>query len=146
MHEFVAQVGEVSVNRYTEKANIKAAERRRVLAEVNQLAVNIGRCERTIASVMADLNMVNAKYQGTRNTHEEVEFLKVLLDCAKRKLAWEKQIASLKKRAPALLESMTGIMNDHDHPPTEELKAEMLRALQLIQSALGRLQALETSA
>ncbi len=94
---------------------------------------------------MADLNEVNAKNQGTRNTREEVEFLKVLLDCAKRKLAWEKQISSLKKRAPALLESMTGIMNDHDHPPTEELKAEMLHALQLIQSALARLQALETT-
>ena len=107
------------MNRYTEKANIKAAERRRVLAEVNQLAVNIGRSERTIASVMADLNMVNAKYQGTRNTREEVEFLKVLLDCAKRKLAWEKQISSLKKRAPALLESMTGIMNDQSGPSAE---------------------------
>src|SRR5581483_1734957 len=133
-------------NRYTEKANIKAAERRRVLAEVNQLAVNIGRCERTIAAVLADLNVVNAKYQGTRNTREEVEFLKVLLDCAKRKLVWEKQISSLKKRAPALLESMTGILNDSDHPPTEELKSEMLHSLQLIQSALQRLQVLETSA
>ncbi len=95
---------------------------------------------------MTDLNAINAKYQGTRNTREEVEFLEVLLDCAKKKLAWEKQISSLKKRAPALLESMTGIMNDPDHPPGDELKSEILRSLQAIQSALGRLQALETSA
>ena len=145
LREFVAQVNEVSVNRYAQKAHVKAAERQRVLAEVNHLARDIGRCERTIASVLADLNLVNAKYQGTRNTREEVEFLKVLLDCAKRKLAWEKQIASLKRRAPALLESMAKVMNDRDFPPTEELKTEMLHALHLVQSALERLQALETA-
>ncbi len=136
----------MSVNRYTEAANIKAAERRRVVNEVNQLAASIARCEKTISSVMADLNTVNTKYQGTRNTREEVEFLKVLLDCAKRKLAWEKQIASLKKRAPALVEAMTKIMSDKEHPPSEELQSEMLRSLQAIQSALQRLQAVEADA
>ena len=134
------------MNRYTEKAQIKAAERRRVLAEVDQLAVDIGRCERTIAAVMTDLTTVNAKYQGTRDTREEIEFLKVLLECAKKKLAWEKQIASLKKRAPALLEKMSEIMNDRDHPPSEELKTELLRALQSVQGALERLSASETGA
>jgi hypothetical protein len=138
------QPAAVSSNGYTQRGHIKAAERQRVLAEVNQLAADIGRCERTIASVMADLNEVNAKYQGTRNTREEIEFLKVLLECAKKKLAWEKQIASLKKRAPALLETMTGIMGDTDHPPTEELKSEMLHALQMVQGALERLSASET--
>ena len=136
---------DMSVDRYTQRAHIKSAERRRILAEVNQLAADIARCELTIGSVMSDLNSVNAKYQGTRTTREEVEFLKVLLDCAKRKLAWEKQIASLKKRAPALLESMTKIMNDTDHPPSEELKIEVLRSLQSVQGALQRLQAVETS-
>ena len=142
----MVQLVPVSVNRYTEKAQIKAAERRRVLAEVDQLAADIGRCERTIAAVMTDLTTVNAKYQGTRNTREEIEFLKVLLECAKKKLAWEKQIASLKKRAPTLLEKMSGIMNDHDHPPTDELKTELLRALQSVQGALERLSASETGA
>ena len=133
------------MDRYTQKAHIKAAERRRILTEVNQLAVDIERCEKTIASVMANLEAVNSKYRGPRTTREEVEFLKVLLDCAKRKLAWEKQIASLKRRAPALLESMMKIMNDTDHPPTDELKTEMLQALQSVQAALQRLQAVETT-
>ena len=131
----------MSVNRYHEAANIKAAERRRVLAEVSQLAESIARCEKTIESVMTDLKIINTKYQGTRTTREEVEFLQVLLDCAKRKLAWEKQIASLKKRAPALVTALTNIMSDKDHPPSEELQSQMLRTLQLIQSALQRLQA-----
>jgi hypothetical protein len=135
----------MAVDRYTQKAHLKAAERRRILVEVNQLATDIARCERTIGSVMTELNSVNAKYQGPRTTREEVEFLKVLLDCAKRKLAWEKQIASLKRRAPALLEHMTKIINDTDLPPSDELKMEMLQALQSIQAALQRLQAVETS-
>ncbi len=141
----MVQLGRVPVNRYTEKAQIKAVERRRLLAEMDQLAADIARCERTIASVMADLTAVNAKYQGTRNTREEIEFLKVLLECAKKKLAWEKQIASLKRRAPALLEKMSGVMTDRDLPPTDELKNEMLKALQLVQGALERLSAAETA-
>jgi hypothetical protein len=135
----------MTVDRYTQRAHVKAAERRRILVEVNQLATDIARCERMIGSVLTELNSVNAKYQGPRTTRDEVQFLKVLLDCAKRKLAWEKQIASLKRRAPAVLDNMTKIMNDTDHPPTDELKTEMLQALQSIQAALERLQAVETS-
>ncbi len=135
----------MSLNRYAQQANIKAVERRRVLAEMNQLATDIARCERTITSVMTELTAVNAKYGGTRNTREEVEYLKVLLDCAKKKLSWEKQMGSLKKRAPAVLEDMTRIMNDTDHPPGEELKGEMLQALQAVQGALERLHATEKS-
>jgi hypothetical protein len=133
----------MSADRYTETAHIKAAERRRVLAELKQLAVDIGRCQETITSVMAELSLTNAKYQGERSTRQEVDYLTILLACAKRKLAWEKQIASLQKRAPALLESMAGIMNDRDHPATEELKAEMLQTLQSVQGAMERLQKLD---
>ena len=132
------------MDRYAEKAHIKAAERRRAVADLNQLATDIARCEKTITSVMADLKNINEKYQGTRSTRQEIEFLKVLLDCAKRKLAWEKQIASLKRRAPGLLENMSRTMNDSEFPPPDDLKADMLRALQLVQGAIQRLQALDT--
>src|SRR5665213_1737103 len=121
----------MSAERYIQLGHVRAAERQKILADLNQLAVDIERCETTIGVVMADLNSVNVKYQGPRTTRQDVEYLTVLLDCAKRKLAWEKQIASLQKRAPALLESMAAIMNDRDHPPTEELKTEMLRSLQI---------------
>jgi len=128
---------------YSQTAQIKAADRRRSLAALKQLAVDIGRCQETIASVLVELNSVNAKHQGPRSTRQEVQYLTVLLSCAKRKLAWEKQIASLQKRAPALLEEMTAVMNDTDFPPTEELKADMLNSLQSVREALERLQAAE---
>jgi hypothetical protein len=128
-------------DRHIQKAQLKIAERQRILAELNQLAVDVERCERTIGAVMAELNAVNTKYQGQRTTRQDVEYLTVLLDSAKKKLAWEKQIASLRKRAPALLENMTRTLDDKDYPPTEEMKAAMLRSLQIVQSALERLQA-----
>jgi hypothetical protein len=134
----------MSEDRYSQRGHVKAAERRRLLAELQQLAADIGRCQETITSVMTELKAVNTKYQGERTTRQEVEYLTVLLDCAKRKLTWEKQIASLQKRAPALLESMSKVMQDTDHPPSDELKAEMLHSLQKVQGALARLQAPET--
>ncbi|MDB6023001.1 MAG: Inhibitor of kappaB kinase gamma-like protein [Pedosphaera sp.] len=133
----------MSVNRYIQQGQIKTAERRKVLAEVQQLGVSVGRCQETISSVMAELKSANAKYGGERSTRQEVEYLTVLLDCAKKKLAWEKQIASIKKRAPELLERMSKILGDTDHPPADDLKAEMLRSLQIVQGALQSLQAQE---
>jgi hypothetical protein len=129
----------MSTDRNTQRAQIRAAERKRIVSELNQMAADMARCERTIDAVMKELNAVNAKYQGPRTTRQDVEYLTVLLDCAKRKLAWEKQIGSLRKRVPALLESMTGVMNDKEYPPSDDLKVEMLRSLQTLQGALERL-------
>ena len=108
---------------------------------MQQLAVSIGRCQETIEGLMAELAAVNAKYEGRRRTtREEVEYLTELLSCAKQKLAWEKQITSLKKRAPDLLKDISKTLSDREFPPTEELKSEMLQSLQIVQTALERLQ------
>ncbi len=130
---------------YAQKLRIKTAEHRRLLDELNDLAVSINRCQDTIMSLMAELESANAKFQGQRATAEEVEYLTILLVCAKRKLSWEKQIASLQKRAPALLAEMTRTLSDKDFPPTDELKTEMMRSLQIVQAALEKLQASSTS-
>jgi hypothetical protein len=128
------------MNRYTQKVQLKAAEHRRLLAELQELAVSVNRCQNTITLLMTELNSANARFQGQRSTHQEVEYLTILLACAKRKLAWEKQITSLQKRAPTLLAEMTATLNDKDFPPTDELKAEMMHSLQIVQAALEQLQ------
>jgi hypothetical protein len=130
----------MSLARQTEMAAVRAAEHRRLLAEFSQLATDVERCERTIAEAMDELNAVNAKFQGQRNTRQDVEYLTALLECAKKKLVWEKKIASLQKRAPALLEAMTRILDDQDFPPTPEIRVEMLKSLQAVQAALSKLQ------
>ncbi len=128
------------MNRYTQKVQIKAAEHRRLLGELKELAASVNRCQDTVTSLMTELNSANAKFQGQRSTQQEVDYLTILLACAKRKLAWEKQIASLQKRAPTLLAEMTRTLNDGEFPPTDELKAEMMNSLQSVQAALERLQ------
>ena len=128
-------------NSYTQKVQIKATEHRRLLTELKEMAVSVNRCQDTITSLLTELSSANAKFHGKRSTQQEVEYLAILLACAKRKLAWEKQIASLQKRSPALLAEMTGMLNDKDFPPTDELKTEMMHSLQIAQAALERLQA-----
>ena len=123
---------------------IKLAEKRalqqaQVVSELKVLAKDIERCEQTIRDLKNDLETVNTKHQGRRSTREDIAYLTELLECAKRKLAWEKQMASLQKRTPVILETMTRLMNDPQSVPAEGTRSETLRALQEIQSAMERL-------
>ena len=124
---------------------IKLAERalarqQHVVREFNSLVEDIHRCEKTIRELQAELESINGRYPGQRTTREDVDYLSDLLKCAQRKLAWEKSIASLQKRTPALLQELSSLMNDPDNPPGEQVKAEMLGALQALQGAMERLQ------
>jgi len=120
-------------------AEKSALEQRQVISELNTLVKDIDRCEKTITGLKSELEAVNLKHQGRRTTREDIAYLTDLLECAKKKLAWEKQMGSLQKRTPAILETMTRLMNDPQAPPAEETRAEMLRALQNIQAAMERL-------
>ena len=117
-----------------------AAHQRQVILELNALVGDIERSEKTIVALNGELQAVNEKHRGPRHTRQDVAYLTDLLDCAKKKLAWEKQIASLQKRAPALMEQIAGILNDPKAPPDAEMRDQILQALQAIQSAMQRLQ------
>jgi len=115
------------------------ARQRQVILEVNSLVKDIGRCERTMTELKAELEAVNATHQGPRNTRQDIAYLSGLLDCAKKKLNWEKHMVSLQKRTPALLEEMSNLINDPKNPPADQIKVEMLRALQGVQAAMEQL-------
>ena len=117
-----------------------AAEQQKMILELTSLVTDIERCEKTILAVNGELTRVNEQYHGQRNTRQDIEYLTALLDCAKRKLAWEKQIASVQKRTPALLESMQRHMNDEKNPPPKEVRLQMLHYLETLQAAMERLQ------
>jgi chromosome segregation ATPase len=116
------------------------AEQKSLVRDLNGLARDIERCEKTITDLKTELERINGKYQGPRTTREDIDYLSALLNCAKKKLNWEKQLASLQKRTPLALEQMTRLLNDLKNPPAGELRTEMLRALQAIQAAMERLQ------
>lgn len=108
--------------------------------ELHTLAKDIERCEKTITDLKTELESVNVKHQNRNSTREDIAYLTDLLKCANKKLAWEKQIASLQKRTPALLEKMSKLMNDPNAAPDEQRRAQMLQSLQVIQGAMERLQ------
>jgi predicted RNase H-like nuclease (RuvC/YqgF family) len=124
-----------------EKSIVRQQE---VVSELNTLVRDIERCEKTIVDLQSELAAVNAKYPTPRTTRQDIAYLTDLLKCANKKLAWEKQIASMQKRTPATLEKMAQLLNDPKNPPADEMRANMLRALQGVQAAMERLQGMKT--
>ena len=114
-----------------------------VVAELNTLVKDIERSEKIIFDLQAELNAVNSKYPSPRTTRQDVAYLTDLLKCANKKLAWEKQIASMQKRTPATLQKMSQLLNDEKNPPADAMKVEMMKALQGVQAAMERLQGLK---
>jgi FtsZ-binding cell division protein ZapB len=126
-------------NKY--KAAEKAAlEQRQVVGEIEALVKSIERCEKTIAELKVELEQVNEKHKGRSTTQEDIAYLTDLLKCANKKLGWEKQMASLQKKTPALLERMSTLINDPVNPPTNEVRAAMLQGLEAVRSAMEKLE------
>ncbi len=116
------------------------ARLQRAAAELQTLAGDIERCEKTMGGLKQELQSINSKHQGRRTTREDLAYLTDLLRCGNKKLVWEKQMASVQKRTPIILETISRLMNDPQIPPNEQLRAEMLRSLQTIQATMERLQ------
>ncbi|HSU57024.1 MAG TPA: hypothetical protein VLT36_23475, partial [Candidatus Dormibacteraeota bacterium] len=116
-----------------------AAQHQQVISELSHLVSDIDRCEKTMTSLKGELESANAHYPSPRSTRDDVAYLTALLDCAKQKLAWEKQVGSLQKRAPEILQRLTGYMTDPQNPPEESLRLRMLECLQAVQQAMERL-------
>ena len=122
-----------------------AAEQQQLVSQFESLVTDIGRCEKMISDLQIELMTANAKYPSPRTTREDIGYLTDLLKCANKKLVWEKQIASLQKRAPALLDRMTQLMEDPTNPPSEQTRAQIISALHAVQAAMERLQAAKIS-
>lgn len=115
-------------------------QQRHVVAELETLVKDIERCEQTITQLKAELEAVNVKHQGRQTTRDDIAYLQDLLRCANRKLAWEKQMASLQKRTPEIMGRMSRIVNDPTTPADDQTRSAMLEALQKVQTAMERLQ------
>ncbi len=117
-----------------------AAQLQTVLQDLNHLVADIERCEKTILDLKNDLEAVNLKHKDRKSTREDIAYLEDLLKCANKKLTWEKHIASLQKRTPALLEEVVKVVNDPNAAPDPDTRANVLRSLQAVQGAMERLQ------
>lgn len=117
-----------------------AVHQQQVIGELQNLVGDIERCEKTINALKTELEGINEKHKDRKTTRDDIAYLTDLLRCANKKLAWEKNMASLQKRTPELLQRLSSIANDPQNPPPEEMRATMVRSLQLVQSAMERLQ------
>src|SRR3569833_1157913 len=119
-------------------------QQQQVVMELQTLVKDIERSEKINLDLQTELNAVNTKYPTPRTTRQDVAYLTDLLKCAQKKLAWEKQIASMQKRTPATLQKMSQLLNDEKNPPTDIMRVQMLQALQGVQAAMARLQGMKT--
>lgn len=129
----------VSLRQIKQDEKSKAREQQ-LIAELNSISQDIERCESTLTKLTGDLETINARYQGPRTTRDDVEYLTGLLDCAKRKLAWEKQLASIQKRTPEALERMAKLLGEAQNAPADASRMELLQALKRVQATMERLQ------
>ena len=117
-----------------------SVQQRQVVADLETLVNDLERCEQTITHLKTELEGVNVKHQGRQTTRDDIAYLQDLLRCANKKLAWEKQMMSLQKRTPEVMERMSKIVNDPMTPADSETRGAMLDALQRVQTAMERLQ------
>ena len=125
-------------------AQKSVSRQQQVLLQLRALAKDIERCAKTITDLKTELEAVNAKHKSRTTTREDIAYLTDLLKCANKKLVWEKQLVSVQKRTPIILETVSRLMNDPQIPADEQLRAEMLRSLQAIQVTMERLQSVKS--
>lgn len=117
-----------------------AQQQQELIAELQDLVRDIDRCEKTIVTLKTDLQQVNEKHAARQTTQDDVNYLEDLLACAKRKLVWEKQMTSLQKRTPVLMQRLEAAVNHPESSPDENTRAALLSALHQVQAAMNRLQ------
>jgi uncharacterized protein YoxC len=117
------------------------AQQLEVVEELNRLVKDIERCERTIGELKSELDGVNAKFQTRTSTREEIDYLTGLLKVANKKLVWEKNMTSLQKRTPDILNRVSQLVNDPKAPLDDHAKASLMPSLQAVQAAMERLSA-----
>lgn len=116
-----------------------------MLEELTALVKSIERAETLLAELKRETEEMNAKHQHRRTTREDIAYLEELLKCAKKKLAWEKQMETVAKRTPEVLAKVSTAMNDTTNPPDPQLRVNVLDLLQTVQGAMARLDAAKTA-
>ncbi len=129
----------MSLPKHLKLAEKAALQQRQAVLELESVTKSIERCEKTIADLKTELEQVNLKYKDRRTTQDDIAYLTDLLKCAQKKLGWEKQMMSLKKRTESVLQNVSMLMNDPTHPPGDEMRQAILKALQDVQNSMQRL-------
>ena len=114
-----------------------------MIEELNRLVKDIESCERTVGELKSELEEVNSKFQKRSSTREEIDYLTGLLKVANKKLVWEKNMGSLQKRMPDVMNRVSHLVNDPKSPLDDQEKAALVPSLNAVQAAMQRLAAMK---
>jgi hypothetical protein len=132
--------GRMTTSKQLKLAHKVAGQQQAIILELQALVKDIERCEKTILALNTELATVNSRYASRRTTQEDIQFLEAVLACAKKKLVWEKQMVSLQKRTPELMQRVEDLVNHPQSSPDEQTRQGLLESLHNIQGAMQRLQ------
>lgn len=118
-----------------------AGQQKDLVVELQALVKDIERCEKTVNGLRAELEGVNQRHANRVTTQDDIAYLEDLLGCARKKLVWEKQIASLQKRTPDLMARVEALVNHPQSNPDEETRKALMGSLTEVQGAMKRLNA-----
>ena len=121
-------------------ARKSALRQQEVVEALEALANSIAKAETMIVDLKDQMEAVNTKHQERKTTSDDIAYLEDLLQCARKKLAWEKQMAGLSKRIPEVLEAVTAVMNDPVAPPPDETRVVVVQLLNNVQQSMARLE------
>ena len=115
-----------------------AGQQLEVLRELETLVKDIERAENTITTLKTELEEVNVRHKDRKTTRDDIAYLTDLLRCANKKLAWEKQIASLQKRTPELMQRVVALVNHPHSNPDQESQDALMNYVKVVVRAMIR--------
>ena len=110
-----------------------------IVGELQALARDIERCEKTIYTLKTELETVNTRHANRSTTQDDIAYLEDLLAAARKKLVWEKQIASLQKRTPELMQRIETLVNQPQCNPDHATRVSLMNCLKEVQASMQRL-------
>jgi hypothetical protein len=117
-----------------------AAQQQEIILDLQALVKDIERCEVSINALKVELEGVNTRHSGRSSTQDDINYLEELLKCARKKLIWEKQMASLQKRTPDLMQRVESLVNHPQSNPNDDTQTRLMESLRAVQAAMQRLQ------
>ncbi len=114
-------------------------QQREALLELEAYAKSIDRGDQMIADLKIQMEGVAIKHKDRKTTVDDIAYLEDLLRCARKKVAWEKKMESLRKGAQIIFEKVSKVINDPTNPPNEQTRANILQSLQNVKSSMERL-------
>ena len=116
-----------------------SGQQKGLVGELQALVKDLERAEKTVNSLKSELGSVAERHANRTTTQHEIAYLEDILACFRKKLVWEKQIASLQKRTPELMQRVEALVNHPQSNPDQETQDALMKSVLEVQASVKRL-------